>query len=93
MIVFRYRHGTLGLREVVRSCTKFVVASLVMGAVVYMFIDIPGVYAGEWTHRALSLTVAIILATAVYFGSVRLLRARELQEMWGIYGQKPGYDD
>jgi putative peptidoglycan lipid II flippase len=89
MIVFRYRHGTLGLREVIRSCTKFVVASLVMGAVVYMFIDIPGVYAGGWSQRALGLGVAIVLAAGVYFGTVRVLRARELQEMWGIYGQKP----
>jgi putative peptidoglycan lipid II flippase len=89
MLVFRHRHGALGLREVVRSCTKFVVASLVMGAVVYMFIDIPGVYAGEWTQRATGLAVAIVLAGGVYFGTVRLLRARELQEMGGIFGQGP----
>jgi putative peptidoglycan lipid II flippase len=88
MLVFRYRHGTLGLREVIRSATKFVVASLVMGAVVYMFMDIPGVYTGDWVERAFGLAVAIILAAGVYFGVVRLLRARELQEMWGIYGQK-----
>jgi len=88
MLVFRYRHGTLGLREVIRSATKFVVASLVMGAVVYMFMDIPGVYTGDWVERAFGLAVAIILAAGVYFGVVRLLGARELQEMWGIYGQK-----
>jgi len=51
MLVFRYRHGTLGLREVIRSATKFVVASLVMGAVVYMFMDIPGVYTGDWVSE------------------------------------------
>jgi putative peptidoglycan lipid II flippase len=89
MLVFRLRHGALGLREVVRSCTKFVVASLVMGAVVYMFIDIPGVYAGPWTQRATGLIVAIVLAGGVYFGTVRLLGARELQEMGGIFGQGP----
>jgi putative peptidoglycan lipid II flippase len=88
MLVFRTRHGTLGLRDVARSCLKFLLGSLVMGVVAFGFIHIPGFYAGTWAQRALSLTVTIALASGVYFGMARLLHMRELQEMGGIFAHK-----
>ena len=88
MLVFRWRHGSLGLRAVGCSCLRFLAASVIMGAAVYAFIQVPGVYAGEWTQRAISLAVAIALAAGVYFGVARLLRVRELQEMGGMFSHR-----
>ena len=70
-----------------RSCLKFLMASSVMGALTYGFINVPGLYAGARPQRALALTVAIVLATGVYFMVAKLLRARELAEMGGIFGR------
>ncbi|HVQ63037.1 MAG TPA: lipid II flippase MurJ, partial [Terriglobia bacterium] len=88
MIVFRLRYGTLGLRSVGRSCVKFLLASAVMGVVAYVFIRIPGFYAGAWPQRVLSLMTTIALAGGTYFGAARLLRFDELQEMGGIFGHR-----
>jgi putative peptidoglycan lipid II flippase len=88
MLIFRARHGTLGLRVVARSCAKFLLGSLVMAAVAFGFIHIPGIYAGAWAQRAVSLTVTIALASGVYFGMARLLHMRELQEMGGLFARK-----
>jgi putative peptidoglycan lipid II flippase len=88
MLVFRWRHGSLGLRGVARSCLRFLAASVIMGAAAYAFIRVPGVYAGEWTQRAASLTVAIALAAGVYFGMAKLLRVPELQEMGGMFSHR-----
>ena len=77
------------MRGVGRSCWKFAVSSLVMGVLTYGFIRIPGLYAGSWAQRAASLAVAIVLAAGVYFGMARLLRARELREMGGIWSGRP----
>jgi len=88
MVVFRWRHGSLGLREVGQSCLRFLVASSVMGIAAYAFISIPGLYAGTWPQRATGLTVAIALAAGVYFGVAKLLRVPELQEMGGIFSHR-----
>ena len=88
MIVFRLRYGTLGLRSVAQSCAKFLLASSVMGVVAYALIRIPGLYAGAWPQRALSLIATIALAGGVYFGTARVLRFSELQEMGGIFGHR-----
>jgi putative peptidoglycan lipid II flippase len=86
LIIFRLRYGSVGIRQVLRSSTKFVIASILMGILTYAFIRIPGLYEGSWAQKATALTVAILLATAAYVGCARLLRARELQEMGGIFG-------
>lgn len=92
ILVFRWRYGTLGIREVARSCLTFLLASGGMGVLTYWFIHIPGLYAGSWTQRAVSLTAAILLAAGIYFGSAWLLRVRELQEMGGIFGERSKVD-
>jgi putative peptidoglycan lipid II flippase len=86
IIIFRQRHGAFGIREVGRSCLAFLLASGAMGVLTYWFIHIPGLYAGSWTQRAVSLAAAIVLAAGIYFGTAWLLRVRELQEIGGIFG-------
>ena len=87
-MIFRWRYGTLGIREVIRSCGKFVVASAVMGLLIFGFLRIPGAFEGSWTHRAISLTAAIVLAAGAYFAAARLLGVRELREMGGVFGRQ-----
>jgi putative peptidoglycan lipid II flippase len=89
LMIFRLRYGSLGIRQVLRSSTKFVVASTLMGALTYAFIRIPGLYEGSWSQKATVLTVAIVLATAAYLGVARLLQTRELREMGGVFSQHP----
>jgi putative peptidoglycan lipid II flippase len=86
LIIFRLRYGSVGIRQVARSAAKFVIASGLMGVLTYAFIRIPGLYQGSWAQKATALTVAILLAVASYLGAARLLRARELQEMGGVFG-------
>ena len=88
LFIFRMRYGSLGLREVARSSTKFVLASLFMGVLTYAFIKIPGLYAGTATQRASILTVSIVLAAATYLAAARLLRVRELREMGGVFAHR-----
>jgi putative peptidoglycan lipid II flippase len=85
LIIFRKRHGKLGLRSVLSSGLRFASACVVMGLVVYFTIHYPGLYAGTKPHKALALAGTIALATVAYFGTARLLRAPELQEMGGIF--------
>ena len=86
IMIFRIRYGALGLRRVAQSCVTFLLVSGGMGLLTYAFIRIPGLYAGSWTQRALTLAAAILLAAGVYFGSAWLLRVRELEEMGGLFG-------
>ena len=88
VLLFRRRHGALGLSLVARSCAKFLLASAIMGAVAYGFIHIPGIYAGNVGQRAVGLAVTIALAFGVYLLMAKLLRMRELQEMGGIFAQR-----
>jgi peptidoglycan biosynthesis protein MviN/MurJ (putative lipid II flippase) len=86
LIIFRLRYGSVGIRQVLRSSAKFIVASALMGMLTYAFIRIPGLYEGSWAQKATALTVAILLAVAAYVAAARLLRMRELQEMGGVFG-------
>jgi len=88
LMIFRKRHGRLGLSAVLSSCLKFVAASVVMGAVAYFMIHYPGVYAGAKLHRALALGATIAIAAGSYFATARLLRVQELQEMGGIFARR-----
>jgi putative peptidoglycan lipid II flippase len=88
MLVFRRRHGSLGLRVVGSSCLKFLLASLIMGGAAFAFIRIPGLYAGPWPQRALTLLVTISMAAGVYFATAKFLKVRELQEVGGIFAHR-----
>lgn len=88
LIIFRKRHGRLGLGRVLSSVMKFVAASAVMGAIAYFTINYPGVYAGAKLHRTLGLAATIMLATGAYFLAARLLRVQELQEIGGIFARR-----
>jgi putative peptidoglycan lipid II flippase len=88
LIIFRKRHGRLGLNAVFTSCLKFIAAAAVMGVVVYFTIHYPGLYSGAKLHRTLALGATIALATATYFGTARLLRVHELQEIGGIFARR-----
>ena len=88
LFIFRMRYGSAGLRDVALSSVKFGVASVVMGALTYAFVKIPGLYGGTLTQKASILIVAIVLAVASYLGAARLLRVRELQEMGGIFAHR-----
>jgi putative peptidoglycan lipid II flippase len=88
LVIFRKRHGKLGLSSVLASGLRFVVASALMGVVVYFTIHYPGVYDGTKPHRALALAVTIAVATGAYFGTARLLRVPELQEIGGIFASR-----
>jgi putative peptidoglycan lipid II flippase len=88
LIIFRKRHGRLGLQSVLFSGLRFVSACVVMGLVVYFTINYPGVYAGTKLHKAVALAVTIALATVAYFGTARLVRAPEVHEIGGIFAQR-----
>ena len=88
LVIFRRRHGPLGLSAVASSCFKFSAASAVMAGIVYFTINYPGVYEGEKLHKSLALAGTIALATGAYFGTARLLRVSELQEMGGIFARR-----
>jgi putative peptidoglycan lipid II flippase len=84
IVVFRRRHGSLGLRRIASSLAKFAVASATMAAVAYLLIHIPGFYTGQFFQKAMALLISIVLATVTYFGTAYALRAREFAEMGGI---------
>jgi len=85
LIIFRRRHGRLGLGAVRTSCIKFAVASAVMAVIVYFTIHYPGVYAGAKLHRALALGATIAVAAGAYFGMARLLHVDELREIGSVF--------
>jgi len=86
LLVFGRKYGSFDLRDVGRSLSKFVVASGVMASVTFFLIQLPGFYAGNPAQRVLALTLTIAVAAGTYFGSSYLLRTRELDEVWGMYG-------
>jgi len=88
MTIFHRRYGSYDFRDILRSVMKFVAASIVMGAITYFAIHFPGFYDGHLVHRILALTAAIVLASGTYFAASYLLRVRELNELWGIYGKR-----
>jgi putative peptidoglycan lipid II flippase len=87
-VIFRNRHGALGLRSIAVSIGKFLIATVVMGVVAYAVIHIPEFYAGSFWQRATALVVSIAAATGTYFATAYLLRARELTEMGGIFSRR-----
>jgi len=86
MTIFYRRYGSIGLKSVTKSLLKFGVAGCAMALVTFAVIQAPGFYAGKLLQRVSALGLTIVLATATYFAAAYVLRARELHEMWGMYG-------
>jgi putative peptidoglycan lipid II flippase len=86
--IFWRRHGSLGVNSIVKSVSKFAVASVVMGVVCYAATWLPGFYAGSLFQRTLALAITILAAVGTYFGVAYLLRARELTEMGGVLSRR-----
>jgi putative peptidoglycan lipid II flippase len=81
LIIFNRREGSLGVRAILDSLTRFLVASVPLGAVALTLINQPGFYVGQpLGQRILALTATIVAAAAAYFAACYLLRCRELGE-------------
>jgi putative peptidoglycan lipid II flippase len=81
LYIFRKRYGRLGMRSILRSTVKFVIASIALGVVIYAMIRWPGFYAGQTVQKALALGTTIAAGVGTYFLTARLLRSRELAEL------------
>ena len=92
MAIFHRRYGSIGVRDVCGSLVKSLAAGVAMGGVASAMIQLPGFYGGDMPHRVLALAGTILVATIVYFAATWILRARELRELWGMYGGQPAMD-
>ena len=86
VLIFWRRYGSIGLGDVARSLAKFLACALAMALVTLFVVEIPGFYAGKLVQRLSALTVTILAAGGTYFACALLLRAREVREVWGMYG-------
>ena len=66
------------------------IASVVLGAVVYTIIHWPGFYRGHIEQRAVALAVSIVAGTASFFSASALLSTRELGELRAVRKAPPG---
>ena len=81
LYIFRKRYGRLGMRSILRSTVKFVIASIALGVVIYAMIRWPGFYAGQTVQKAVALGTTIAAGVGTYFLTARVLRSRELAEL------------
>jgi putative peptidoglycan lipid II flippase len=81
LVIFHRRHGSFGVRAIVRSMVKFIGSSIALGVVVYVIINWPGFYAGRTVQKVVALTVTIGAAALTYFSTARLMNSRELEEL------------
>ena len=63
-----------------------------MAIVTTAVIHLPGLYAGKLLQKVGALTLTILVASVTYFASSFALRARELGEVWGMYGGQSAVD-
>src|SRR6185503_15472245 len=71
LVIFHRRHGSFGVRGIVRSMVKFIGSSIALGVVVYVIIHWPGFYAGRMGQKVIALTVTIGAAVLTYFSTAR----------------------
>src|SRR4029079_13305400 len=81
LVIFHRRHGSFGVRGIVRSIVKFIGSSIALGVVVYVIIHWPGFYAGRMGKKVMSLWSTIGSAVLTYFSTARLMNSRELAEL------------
>jgi putative peptidoglycan lipid II flippase len=93
LIIFRRRHGSFGIRNIVHSAAKFVIASAALAVVSYVVIGWPGLYAGPMAQKVAVLGLTIAMGIGTYFGTAYLLRSRELGELREVRrSEQPGVD-
>jgi putative peptidoglycan lipid II flippase len=81
LYIFRRRYGRLGIRSIMRSMIKVLIASTVLGIVAYGMIHWPGFYAGATLQKGIALGTTIAAAAGTYFAVAHLLHSRELAEL------------
>jgi peptidoglycan biosynthesis protein MviN/MurJ (putative lipid II flippase) len=87
-VIFRRRYGALGAHAVVRSIAKMLACAAAMSLVCVLALRrFPFEADANVASQALRLTVMIGVATAIYFGCARLLRAEELPELGMLLSQ------
>jgi putative peptidoglycan lipid II flippase len=84
LVIFYKRHGSFGVRSIVRSIAKFIGSSIALGIVVWIMIDWPGFYGGRMMQRVFALAATIGAATITYFAAARLMNSRELAELRAV---------
>jgi putative peptidoglycan lipid II flippase len=83
LLVFRKRHGRLGLKGVATSLSKMAVCAFAMALVPLAVLRWPYFLAAKHIReQALLLAAVIFASTTVYFGIAWLLRCGELGEFW-----------
>ncbi|HYR85997.1 MAG TPA: murein biosynthesis integral membrane protein MurJ [Terriglobia bacterium] len=93
LIIFRKRYGSFGVRSIVHSVMKFMIASAALAVVGYIVIHWPGLYAGPMTQKVVALALTITAAAGTYFGTATLLHSRELAELREVRrSEQPGLD-
>ena len=81
MIIFNRREGSIDVRSIFDSLTRFIAASIPLGMVAVTMINRPGFYFGQpLGQRIFALALTITSAGAVYWLACYLLRCRELGE-------------
>ncbi|MEI7761205.1 MAG: murein biosynthesis integral membrane protein MurJ [Thermoleophilia bacterium] len=91
LLVFflRQRIGGLGLARVAGAVTRVVLASVVLGAVAFgVWHALDRALGRSVVAQIVSLVVALALGGAVYLGSCRLLRVRELDVLRDTVGRR-----
>jgi putative peptidoglycan lipid II flippase len=86
MVVFNRREGSIDVRSILDSLTRFVVASVPMGTVAVLLINWPDFYFGQALgQRIFALALTITSAGLVYFLASYMLRCRELGEFRQVF--------
>ena len=81
MVIFNRREGSIDVRSILDSLTRFAVASLPLGFVSLMLINRPGFYFDQpLSQRIFALVLTIVCAAGTYFLASYFLGCRELGE-------------
>lgn len=89
LFIFYRRYGSFGVRGIVESVSKFMVASAALAVVAYRIIHWPGLYAGGMSQKIFALGIAIAAGAGAYFGTAALLKTREVMEFRIVTQTRP----
>ncbi|MFC2075108.1 murein biosynthesis integral membrane protein MurJ [Bdellovibrionota bacterium] len=89
VVIFRVKYGPFGFKDILVSGTKSLIASAVMGGVVFwMSSQIQWRTATVDFNQVSNLFLSIILGGMVYLGVLWMLRGRELRELYFIFKRR-----